>query len=328
MRAIGRTARLAGGPHLRYVEHGDPTGTPVVLLHGYTDSWWSFEPVLRHLPARVRAIALTQRGHGDSDRPAEGYAPRDLAGDVAGVLDYLELPAAFVVGHSMGGYVAQRLALDHPRRVRGLVLAATFVSMADNPVVGELAAAVAELEDPVDPAFARGFQEGTLALPVPAHFFDTVVRESLKVPARVWRAALRDQLGMDHTRELGAIGAPTLVVWGDQDAIVSERDQEVLAAGIRGARRLTYRGAGHALTGRSRPASRATSSSGWTRWIRLSGPGRAPARPSRSRRRGLAAPARWRSRPRCAAAPRGSARGRSRAPPGRSGWGRRRAGAR
>ena len=64
---------------LPYVEQGDSSGVPVLLLHGVTDSWRSFERVLPHLPASIRAFALTQRGHGDADRPAAGYGPHDFA---------------------------------------------------------------------------------------------------------------------------------------------------------------------------------------------------------------------------------------------------------
>ena len=61
---------LSTGVTLPYVEQGDPDGVPVILLHGVTDSWRSFEPVLPHLPPSIHAFALTQRGHGDADRPS------------------------------------------------------------------------------------------------------------------------------------------------------------------------------------------------------------------------------------------------------------------
>ena len=65
-----KTIVLPTGVTLPYVEQGDPDGVPVILLHGVTDSWRSFEPVLPHLPPSIRAFALTQRGHGDADRPS------------------------------------------------------------------------------------------------------------------------------------------------------------------------------------------------------------------------------------------------------------------
>lgn len=120
------TVKSVDLPHrvkLPYAEQGDPSGVPVLLLHGYTDSWRSFEPVLPHLPDSIRAFAITQRGHGDVDRPATGYRTRDFAGDVLAFADALGRGPVVVVGHSMGSTNAQRFAMDHPDRVLGLVLA-------------------------------------------------------------------------------------------------------------------------------------------------------------------------------------------------------------
>jgi pimeloyl-ACP methyl ester carboxylesterase len=171
---------------LPYVEQGDPSGIPMVLLHGVSDSWRSFEPVLPHLPASIHAFALTQRGHGDAPRPAEGYRTRDFAADVAAFMDAVGLTAAVVVGHSMGATNAQRFAIDYPARTRGLVLAGSFATYRGNPVLADFwQSTVATLTDPIDPGFVREFQESTLARPVSPAFLDTVVRESLKVPAPV-----------------------------------------------------------------------------------------------------------------------------------------------
>ena len=82
---------LATGVTLEYVERGDPNGTPVIFLHGVTDSWRSFEHVLPHLPPSIRAIAITQRGHGDSKPARQGYAYGDIAADVAAFMDALRI---------------------------------------------------------------------------------------------------------------------------------------------------------------------------------------------------------------------------------------------
>jgi non-heme chloroperoxidase len=111
---------LPTGIRLQYVAHGDPAGTPVLLLHGFTDSWRSFELVLPHLPVSIRALALSQRGHGDADRPATGYGPREFAADLTAFMDALGLGRAVVVGHSLSAIIAQRLALDRPERTLGL----------------------------------------------------------------------------------------------------------------------------------------------------------------------------------------------------------------
>src|SRR3712207_2117749 len=72
--------RLRTGPRLHYAEYGDPGGEALVLLHGYSDSWYSYSRLLPLLaPERYRAYALDQRGHGDSERPPTGYTPDDFA---------------------------------------------------------------------------------------------------------------------------------------------------------------------------------------------------------------------------------------------------------
>ena len=248
MPPVVRSVTLRGGLRLPYVEHGDANGAPVLLLHGVTDSWRSFEPVLPHLPPAIRAFALTQRGHGDADRPAAGYRTRDYATDVIAFADALSLDSFVIVGHSMGATNAERVAIDHPERVRGLVLAATFTGYRRNPVVMDFwRTAVAPLVDPIEPAFVQAFQEGTLARPVPAEFVDLVVGESLKVPARVWRATFEGFLDDDVVAELHRIAAPTLIVWGDRDALCPRADQSALRAAIAGARLVVYEGAGHAV---------------------------------------------------------------------------------
>jgi non-heme chloroperoxidase len=245
---VVKSVQLPGRVRLEYVEQGDPAGIPVVMLHGATDSWHSFEPVLPHLPASIHAFALSQRGHGDADRPASGYRTRDFAADVAAFADALGLGSVVVVGHSMGSTNAKRFAIDYPGRTRGLVLVGAFASYRSNPTLVEFwESAVSRLTDPIDPGFAREFQESTLARPIPPAFLDTVVRESLKVPARVWRAAFAGFFEDDFAAELGRISAPTLVLWGDRDGLARHADQEVLAAGIAGSRLEIYEGTGHAL---------------------------------------------------------------------------------
>lgn len=242
-----KAVSLSTGVTLRYVEQGDRAGVPVVLLHGVTDSWHSFEAVLRHLPQSVRAFALTQRGHGDSERPASGYRTRDFAADIAAFLDAIGVRSAVVVGHSMGTTNAQRFVIEHPERARGLLTVGTFASYRRNAVMKDFwDSAIATLADPVDPGFAREFQESTLARPVPAELLDTAVRESLKVPAPIWRAAFAGMLEDDCVDDLERIAVPTMLLWGERDAFIPRSDQDVLLSAIGGSRLIVYRGAGHA----------------------------------------------------------------------------------
>jgi non-heme chloroperoxidase len=245
MTSIIETLELSTGVTLPYVEQGDPAGVPLVLLHGITDSWRSFEGVLPHLPQSIRAFALSQRGHGDADRPESGYRPRDFAADVAAFTDAVGLESVVIAGHSMGSFVAQHFALDYPDRVRGLALMGSCATLRGNPGALEFRGVVSSLRDPIDPGFVREFQTGTLGRPVPETFVEMVVSESLKVPARVWRASLEGLFDDDRSNELSRIAAPTIVLWGDADSLFTRSDQDELLSGIAGAECVVYPGGGH-----------------------------------------------------------------------------------
>jgi pimeloyl-ACP methyl ester carboxylesterase len=237
--------RLPSGLVLDYVEQGDPAGVPVLLLHGYTDSRRSFDEVLPLLPASIHAFALSQRGHGDSDRPAAGYRPHDYAADLTAFMDALGIEAAVIAGHSMGSSAAQRFAIDHPARCLGLALIASTTTWRRSPFLVDLwDSVVSTLRDPIDPAFVREFQASPRMSPA---LLEVAVQESLKLPACVWRAALDDLLKADFSEELGKIEAPALIVWGDEDVVAPSSEQEPLAAAIAGSRLVVYPGTGHGL---------------------------------------------------------------------------------
>lgn len=240
-----KSARLSTGLRLPYVEHGARGGIPVILLHGYVDSWRIFESLLPLLPRSIRAFAVTQRGHGDADRPLAGYGLEELAADVAAFMDAVAVEASIVVGSSSGGYVAQRLAADHPERTLGLVLVGSPRSLRDKPV--ELLRTISELVDPIDPAFVRAFVESTLGGTTPPARLEEAAAESLKVPARVWRAAAAALFESVPPTEVAAITAPTVILWGDRDMFLPRNDQEKLAEAIPGSRLVVVEGAGHGL---------------------------------------------------------------------------------
>ncbi len=243
-----KSVELPNPVRLPYVEQGDPSGVPVLLLHGFLDSWRSFEPVLSHLPESIHTFALTQRGHGDASRPASGYRVHDFAADLEAFMDALHLEAAVVVGGSSGGFIARRFAIDNPERTLGLVLLGSPASLRNKPGVLEMwDSTISKLTDPISPDLVREFAEGTLTRTVPQAFLETIVRENLKAPARVWKDTFKGLLEDDSLAELDKIKVPTLIVWGDQDAILPRSDQESLAAAITGSRLLVYPGAGHAF---------------------------------------------------------------------------------
>jgi pimeloyl-ACP methyl ester carboxylesterase len=239
---------LSTGVRLHYAERGDPTGEAIVFLHGYSDSWFSFSRVLPLLSLEYHAFALTQRGHGDSDKPECCYTPEDFAADIDAFMDALNVEEATIVGASTGALFAQRLALNYPRRVSRLVLIGAQTPA--NEDISGLVEEVQSLEDPVPPEFVRGFQESTIHQPVPQEFLDTVVSESLKLPARVWRDYLEQavlSIDRDYVVELYEIDVPTLILWGEQDPLFPHEEQERLAAAIHGAALKVYPDTGHAV---------------------------------------------------------------------------------
>jgi pimeloyl-ACP methyl ester carboxylesterase len=196
------------------------------------------------LPRRYRALAIDQRGFGDSERPPSGYTIDDLAADAVAFLDAMAIARATVVGHSMGTFVALRVAEVRPERVARLVLIGSGWS-GDIPVLREVQTALRDLPDPVPAEFAREFQSSTVHAPVPPEFFERIVSESLKLPARLWRAVLDGILAYEDSDRLGRIAARTLVIWGERDALFPRQDQDRLVAAIPGARLTIYTDTGH-----------------------------------------------------------------------------------
>lgn len=245
MRTIS-TVTLAEGVTLSYVEQGDRAGPALVLLPGPTDSWVSYEPVLEEIAVSLRAVAISPRGHGDSDKPATGYRVKDFAADVVPVFDALGIERAVLAGHSGSCLVARRVAIDTPDRIAGLVLESSPTTLHGHAgLEAFVESVVSRLEDPIDREFARSFVAETSSENVKPELVDRLVRELSKVPARVWREMFADLLVYDDRPELGRIKAPTLLIWGDADALVSREMQEQLVDCIPGRELLVYPGIGH-----------------------------------------------------------------------------------
>jgi pimeloyl-ACP methyl ester carboxylesterase len=217
-------ASLRSGVRLNYVHGGPRDGPAVILLHGLGDSSFSFSRVLPLLARDFRVVAVDQRGHGDSDRPERGYTIDDFAIDVLRLMDALAIDEATIIGHSMGSFVARRVAERAPHSVTRLVLIGTALSPR-NMAIAELMATIDGLVDPVDDGFIRDFQSSCIHQPVPPGFFERVVAESHKLPARVWKAAVA---GLWSYEPQWPITVPTLIVGGDRDAVFNSADHRAL----------------------------------------------------------------------------------------------------
>ncbi len=235
---------LGNGLQLHYAEQGDDSGEAIVFLHGWPDSWFSFSRVVESLPGQHRSLLLDQRGFGDSGRPDHGYTIADFAADVPAFLDALSLKRVTIVGHSFGTFVARRVAVAYPERVERLVLIGSGW-VGSNAVTREVYASLSDLADPVPHEFAREFQASTAYAPLPPPFFDRIVAESLKLPAPLWREVLGAVIRYEDARDLAGMKIPTLLLWGDRDALFAREDQDRLVAAIPHATLKIYPDIGH-----------------------------------------------------------------------------------
>ena len=238
--------QLASGLTLSCVDRGEPSEFGAVFLPGPTDSWLSYLTVLERMPSSLRCVAVSQRGHGDSGKPQSGYRVEDFAADVPLLLDAVGIERAVLVGHSGSCLIARRVALDLPGRIAGLVLEAAPTTLVGNDSLTDfVTSVVAELDDPIDPDFARSFVRMTSAEDLDAALLDNLVADLLKVPARVWRETFAGLLSYDDRPELGAITTPTLLVWGDADDLVGRDMQDELVHALPDATLAVYVGIGH-----------------------------------------------------------------------------------
>jgi pimeloyl-ACP methyl ester carboxylesterase len=246
---------------LYYEEHG--SGDPLLLIMGFaTDSAaWIFQ-----IPAfaeRYRTIVFDNRGVGRSSKPVGPYAIHEMADDAAGLLDTLGIDRAHVLGISMGGMIAQELALRHPERVRGLVLASTYpepdadVERQRAFMLGQLGGTVtAEGEARVDPTAVDPLLlfQNLLPLVFNQDFIDREVPKLLPLFAGNLQygfsmEAILGQLAavMSHraTDRLHRIASPTLVLTGDADRLIRPANSDVIAGAIPGARLVKLPGGSH-----------------------------------------------------------------------------------
>lgn len=244
---VVKTIELPGRVRLEYAEQGNADGVPVIFLHGITDSWHSFESVLANLPSSIHAFAISQRGHGDSERPLQNYTPKDFAADIAGFVKQKNLDRVFVVGHSMGGVNAQQFAIDYPELTKGLVIIDSDPALKNNPGMPEFYQEVLKLEGAIDRKFMDDFQKATLADPIDSTYYNLLVDEGIKVPSSVFKAALEGLMHVDFTEQLNQINAPAVIFWGNKDVFCTFKGQEILVNKIKNSRLIIYGNTGHAL---------------------------------------------------------------------------------
>ena len=263
------TVRLSTGITMAYLEIGPENGPAVILIHGLTDSIRSWILSMRALHAMNPALhifAIDQRGHGASTMPSGAECPgapercfqmKDFAADLVDFMHKRGIPRATLVGHSLGSFVVQEMALRHPGMVEKAILVATSTTCVGNVVLRDFV-----LAEPVEGSWranlvAQGFafpddvygltpisadpyasplymRDAWVADPVadPA-FLAPYIPETALVRLGTWIGASRALLETDNAARLLALDVPTMVIWATQDSIfLEDPDQKAIRAAL------------------------------------------------------------------------------------------------
>jgi pimeloyl-ACP methyl ester carboxylesterase len=243
-------ANATDGARLHYEVHGG--GEPVLLIMGLGSNAYGWHRTIPWLSERYETIAFDNRGTGRSDVPDGPYAIAQLAADAAAVLDATGHASAHVVGASLGGMIAQRLALQSPHRLRSLVLVCTTPG-SHNAARASDAVMTGLVQGGEDPAtvyrrnawFLYGEETRTR---YPERIEEDLAHRA-KIPTQPngYLGQLQAAMHHDTWDELPSIAVPTLVVHGDADLLVPTENGRLLAARIPGAELVLVPGAGHML---------------------------------------------------------------------------------
>jgi 3-oxoadipate enol-lactonase len=230
----------------------NPSGSPgVLLLHGLgvnASSWaLQFPPLIE---SGFRPLAPDLPGFGESRYDGRGWSLRRTAADLAGLLNELGLGPVHIVGLSLGGAVAQQLALDAPQLVRKLVLASSFAALRPERLAGwfYLLQRVLLVSFKGIPEQAVFVAQRLFPAPDQEPLRQMLIEQVTQADPRAYRAAMRSLALFDARRQLGRINIPTLVITGENDGTASPFVQQVLVKKIPGARQVTVAGAGHAVS--------------------------------------------------------------------------------
>lgn len=246
------SANLAkvNGINLAYRMRGE--GPPLVLVMGYrlnSTAWPT--AFIEQLAQLFTVITPDNRGTGLSDKPVEGYALANMARDIAGLLDELQMSEVYLLGYSMGGAIAQEFARQFPHRVKRLILCATMAGGPSATYANPSVSSVMRDLDGLSPeqaarriwkvTYAPGYvdQHRTIA--------EDQMRREIALPTPLHAADLQFQAfaEFDGSQALAAIGCPTLVMTGDLDELIPPKNSLLMAKRIPGAKLVVIHGGGH-----------------------------------------------------------------------------------
>ncbi len=228
-----------------YVTAGRRDAPALLFLHGYADSWRGAELLIPHLQDHFRIFALDQRGHGESDRDFDRFPIEEFARDAVDFIEHVIGREVTIVGHCLGGLVAQHVAAHHAHLVSRLILIGSSDSALNNPALVSLLKRIAGDWPRVPDAFARSFRESTVAHQLSPAQLELSSRESQRVRPVVWSkvaGALIEAANAVARR----IDHATLILWGERDAFFDHSAQVRLQATLKQQKLIAYPDVGHA----------------------------------------------------------------------------------
>jgi pimeloyl-ACP methyl ester carboxylesterase len=251
--ALKKKIALPNGEVMAYIEMGNLSGPPVIMVHGYTDSARDWVPMLPFVSPKFHLILVDIRGHGQSSKPECCYNRLDFAYDIKLLLDALHIPKADLVGHSLGTIIIQTFAEYWPQRTGRIVLISSTggnpPDAANKPPQFDFAAAIRDLKEPIeaDSPFMIAWWDSPT--PVDPDFIARERRDAAAIPLQVWLAVLDQSLSgdiyADLQKTLPRLKAPTLLIWGSKDPIMEEPMRKSLMDALPNASVKIFDGLGH-----------------------------------------------------------------------------------
>lgn len=240
---------LVNGVKLHYEIHG--TGEPLLLIEGLGYASWSWFRQIEVLSDSYSVVSFDNRGVGKSDKPDIPYSIELMADDVALLLESLNIKKAHILGVSMGGYIAQTLAINYPHKVKSLVLGCTsFGGPQSIPLTEEALRSMLKVEGlnaeevirqglkvAISPEFVRAYPD----------VVDQLVAWRLvnPTPRYAWERQFAAARAFNVESQLNKINVPTLVITGSEDIVVPPQNSSMLAERIFGAQLVIIPGGGH-----------------------------------------------------------------------------------
>jgi len=223
------------GITIEYATHGKSgLNPPIVALHGFLGSWYSYSLLMQSMP-KVLIYTISLPCYGGSTKDTAIASSFDsIAEIVIEFMDALDIESAFIMGHSMGSIISQRIAILYPNRVAGIITVGTIGSLALNSDLidildlfevqgSQVFNLLPDDSYPVD--FIRGVLGPTTLVLVPEFFFNKTVEEAAKAPFKCWVASITEMKNFNQLDDLQNLEIPFLIIYGSLDFITWDSEK-------------------------------------------------------------------------------------------------------